>query len=487
MSRHFIVPEEDGDIFVSPSFQTLCEKARTPKTSSTWQPGGRAICELADELRRDLSQQAGMDPAVPWIGVGHQPVFYYPGIIAKDILGGCVAEEVKGMLLHTVVDTDAAESWMLKLPPVGLHDTCRRIPLGDGTQTYQVYRNTRIPGSEDLNAALAEYAPNIRTLEDFVGFQWRLASSSIDLAPFILYLSDLCKSSAFAHLIAWTIAPEKDFQKIHNRAAGDYRTQNRIRSRAHPVPDLVVDGALRELPFWTFDSKNGRRPLFLEEKDGYVKFLAGGEVFLDITSQEARSGEQLHRALGRTCVQIQSRALMTSLFLKGFVYDLFIHGIGGGRYELITDAIFQNLTGEPPPMHAVASATLKFDQEKEIALKLEKRRLTRQVRDIRYNPDYFSDRIADQKLRSLIADKDALKQKIQKGVSSPEIFQNIRKINARLSKPLTDFACATKDELKQTSGLLAGIAGGANRAFPFFVYDPSQLAALRTRFKAHVP
>ena len=40
------------------------------------------------------------------------------------------------------------------------------------------------------------------------------------------------------------------FGSIYNAALHDYRVANHIRSRSHPVPDLVVDGEWQETPFW---------------------------------------------------------------------------------------------------------------------------------------------------------------------------------------------------------------------------------------------
>ncbi len=48
---------------------------------------------------------------------------------------------------------------------------------------------------------------------------------------------------------------------------------------------------------------------------------------------------------GACCVL--PRALTTTLFLRTFIADLFIHGIGGGQYDRLTDRIVETV----PPYH----------------------------------------------------------------------------------------------------------------------------------------
>jgi hypothetical protein len=57
-------------------------------------------------------------------------------------------------------------------------------------------------------------------------------------------------------------------------------------------------------------------------------------------------------------VCIRPRALMTTLFLRCFVADLFVHGIGGGAYDELTDAIILAWLGMEPPEYITCSASL---------------------------------------------------------------------------------------------------------------------------------
>ena len=62
--------------------------------------------------------------------------------------------------------------------------------------------------------------------------------------------------------------------------------------------------------------------------------------------------------LARSGVKIRSRALVTTLWARMVLGDLFIHGIGGGNYDLVTDRIIERFFGRQPPGFMILSATL---------------------------------------------------------------------------------------------------------------------------------
>jgi hypothetical protein len=49
-----------------------------------------------------------------------------------------------------------------------------------------------------------------------------------------------------------------------------------------------------------------------------------------------------------------------TLFLRLLVADQFVHGIGGGRYDQVTDHLIQRHFALAPPKYAVTTATLFF-------------------------------------------------------------------------------------------------------------------------------
>ena len=69
--------------------------------------------------------------------------------------------------------------------------------------------------------------------------------------------------------------------------------------------------------------------------------------------------------------------------------DFFIHGIGGGKYDEVTDAIIRNFFGIEPPAYQVLSATLHLPLPAFPATDEDVTRAERRVRDLRWNPHMF--------------------------------------------------------------------------------------------------
>ena len=64
-------------------------------------------------------------------------------------------------------------------------------------------------------------------------------------------------------------------------------------------------------------------------------------------------------------VRIRSRALVTTLWARLALGDLFIHGIGGAKYDRVTDLLIERFFGLRPPGLLVLSATLHLPIERD--------------------------------------------------------------------------------------------------------------------------
>ena len=62
--------------------------------------------------------------------------------------------------------------------------------------------------------------------------------------------------------------------------------------------------------------------------------------------------------LRRNRLRLAPRALTLTLFLRLFVADVFVHGIGGGHYDRVLDRLLVRRWGVEPPAFCVATATL---------------------------------------------------------------------------------------------------------------------------------
>jgi hypothetical protein len=103
----------------------------------------------------------------------------------------------------------------------------------------------------------------------------------------------------------------------------------------------------------------------------------------------------LMRLLEELNFTIFPRALMTTFFLRLFMSDLFIHGIGGAKYDEVTDDIIRRYFGIEPPEYMVVSGTLRLPFPPFPATIDERRRLERKARDLRWHPEQFLDHAND--------------------------------------------------------------------------------------------
>ena len=56
-------------------------------------------------------------------------------------------------------------------------------------------------------------------------------------------------------------------------------------------------------------------------------------------------------------IRFRPRAVVTTMFSRLVLSDIFLHGVGGARYDRLTDVIIERFFGIPAPGFVVASAT----------------------------------------------------------------------------------------------------------------------------------
>jgi hypothetical protein len=233
----------------------------------------------------------------------------------------------------------------------------------------------------------------------------------------------VCASEAFQWLVAHLLAQLPRFHAVHNEAVRQYRRKYHVRSTSHPVPELAAEGTWLEAPFWVWTAgEPHRRRLFAR--------AAGAEIALsDRRSWEARlplqadgdAGRAVERLLElqRGGVRIRSRALITTLWARLALGDLFIHGIGGAKYDRVTDVLIERFLGLRPPGLMVVSATLLLPIERDRVAYDDVSMAERQLRDLTYHPEQFVDS-SDSVPSNLLAEK-------RQWIETPQTVENARR------------------------------------------------------------
>jgi hypothetical protein len=225
----------------------------------------------------------------------------------------------------------------------------------------------------------------------------RAGLSNLDLP-----MSDLCSGMAWHGFLHHCLSRAEELHRIYNQSLAEYREREGITNAGQPVASLGSMDDWIELPFWLYDSSSPTRQRMWMRRRGKEWQLASGSsplsplLILDWPMHAIDSASAWQSQLARG-LRIRPRALMTTLFLRCFVADLFVHGIGGGVYDRLTDDIIRQFFGMEPPEYVICTATLWLPiqdgevQDKEDYL-MSERALHHEEQWLRSRPETFLDR-----------------------------------------------------------------------------------------------
>ncbi|MCZ2343519.1 MAG: hypothetical protein LC104_17255 [Bacteroidales bacterium] len=374
------------------------------------------ILAVAHATQSPVETDTKSDDA-PLVVSGHQPELFHPGVWVKNFALCGLAQRVSGVSLNLVVDNDTLKSSALRIPtwtgrdPATVHLSAVPFDTHDNEQPYE------IRGIHDA-ALFHSFAERAASLWNEWGYEpllpraWacilRQTHPSIG-ARFAavrrcfeqewgclnreLPVSQLARTTAFARFVRHILTDLPRFRAIYNRVVQEYREQHGIRSRNHPVPDLAAN----EAPFWSAPDAQGQRGRLMSSE------------FTDATV-------------------LRPRALTLTLFTRLCLGDFFIHGIGGGKYDEVTDAIIRDYFQIEPPRFGVLSATLHLPLPGFPHTFADVRRCTQQARDLFWNPQRHGTDFADlsAKKAQLIAAEPA------DPVSRQAWFQKLRQVTEQM-------------------------------------------------------
>lgn len=387
--RRFKAPTGDGDVLADPGFDRVPElvgRNRTLLDRADVAIGGLPLRELRSLARREVLEEAqkyvqsppiamaGLSPDAPLLLAGHQPELSHPGVWVKHFALNGLARRLGGVPLNLVVDNDTLKATSFRIPvfdrdPAGVHSQTVPFDRFDGEEPYEdrrvhdvelfrTFADRAAPlwrswGVEPLLPrvwadVLAAPEPTVGGKFAAVRRKWERAWGCRNLE---LPVSRLVTTSAFARFVRQLLGDWPRFREAYNRAVRTYRADHGIRNASHPVPDLGEN----EAPFWGPRGPDGRR----------------GRV----------SAGQAPDPSG-----LRPRALTLTLFARVVLGDFFIHGIGGGKYDEVTDAIIRDYFGLVPPAYQVLSATLHLPLPAFPASDAQVKQLQRLERDLYWNP-----------------------------------------------------------------------------------------------------
>ena len=343
----------------------------------------------------------------PLIVCGHQPELFHPGVWAKNFLLDSLVHTTDGIGLNLIVDNDALASTHIAIP-VGSKErpAIEHVPFdaepNTNTQPAEevvirdalLFRSFADRATSALNCWPVEplvcsiwptavamlsrepfeasaNGPQSCRLSDVLTAARRRAERSVGLCNLELPMSQLSQTEAFAWFVGHLLADVRRLHATYNEVVETYRRVNHVRSSSQPVPNLMIglsggssnattDDWL-EVPFWIWkagDSRRGR--LFVKQTTTELllanEFDALGSLPLSSSSDPSKCVLQLREMMSRG-LKIRTRALTTTMFARVFLGDAFLHGLGGAKYDEMTDRLIARLFGVAPPAYLTMTAT----------------------------------------------------------------------------------------------------------------------------------
>ncbi len=387
------------------------------------------LAQVARQARADLLRQAirytaryrvvsdafrTSNAESQFLVTGHQPHLFHPGVWFKNFLLHQAAVAQNAVGIHLLIDNDVlvhpgisvltgspddprTESVPFDVvrPPMPFEERTIQDAATFARFAARVAERMRPFVTEPIVERLWSYAIEARQRSDNLGRCLAEARHRFEadegLETLELPLSYISDSAGFALFVAHLLDHAEDFRQRHNEAVREYRRVHRLRSSTHPVPLLRQRDGWTEAPFWVWtESDPTRRPLYARRcPDGRLALVAR-EPEMDSHSlliEPRRVRDEGGAEWVSAGWKVRPRALTTTLYARLCLSDLFIHGIGGAKYDQVTDAIIERFFHIQPPVFAVATATVQLGWRPNAVEPDDIRQVNGHLRDLWYHPE----------------------------------------------------------------------------------------------------
>jgi hypothetical protein len=512
-------PAEDGGVVASPDLSQALEQAECNRRllEKLELPGitraeGRHEVLAASAQYHEAAREpfAASDPAGPIFMAGHQPELFHPGVWIKNYALAGLAVQAGGAALNVIVDTDVPKTNTIRVPvnSADPREAIVRVPFDAHSpdvpfEERQVHDQSLWNRFPETIATLSRAWPFRPIFFDFwsevtaaslrtplLGERWARARRSCERSwgcqNLELPQSAVCRTRVFASFFCHIARRASLFWGAHNASLAQYRKANGIRSPGRPVPDLTADGDWLELPFWIWQTPTSKRRRLLVRvtPNGSIALRVGqgpvvGEILNTDPSGQAAFDELEHRG-----VKIRTRALMTTMFARLFVCDLFIHGLGGAKYDEITDEIIRRFWRIEPPRFVVLSGSLRLPFRCTPGDVMRASQLRQLSRDLRWNPDRHLANIADDEGARRLTEEKAhwILLRAESPAQRRDRFRHLRRLNGLIQPFVADEVASVDEKLSHCERQVELERALCDRDFAFCLYPESKLRPFCQRF-----
>lgn len=515
-------PSSDGGLLASPTLDEAdALVGANLRRSSSWEHDfqGRPASWLRGQVRRQAVAEAvaylreiGVEPpsvadggADGLVVTGHQPEMFHPGVWVKNFAAAGIAGRRGALALNLVIDDDIPKSASIRTPTIEAGRLAVRRVEFDRWEGEAPYEDLPVRDEdffatfdarvrEELGGLVAgpiidAYWPEVARFRDGgAPLGYRLAAArrrlegSWGVANLEVPFSRLCQSEGFAWFACHLLAHLARFQAVHNQALREYRALYGIRSKNHPVSALKSERGWLEAPFWAWRSSSPRRhPLMVRQDARTMLLRISGEAdpFVELPlapDREACCAVERLLELPAMGVRLRTRALTTTMFSRYLLSDLFIHGIGGAKYDELGDAISRRFFNAEPPGFLTLSLTCWLGLPEAPASTGSPAEVDREIRSLEYNPDRHLDRDPTPEESRLIAEKRALAAVDPAGHRERrERFRRFRAINEALRPLVAPRMEALREERARLAAALDVNRLARNREYSMVLHSQDRL------------
>jgi hypothetical protein len=441
--------------------------------------------------------------------VGHQPELFHPGVWLKNFALDALAKRDDATAVHVLIDNDEAQRPAIHVPTGSLAEPRIENVAFDVQTTARAWEECSLRDATTFRSFGIRVQEVIAPLvgDPLIASLWRnvetTLSSTTNLGHALAQLRHRCEiawgvrtlevplshvidSLPFRTFTAHLLAEMPRFHEVHNAALNEYRDVHKLRSASQPIPNLMNHDDWFETPFWVWSSNDAtRRKLLVKQaRDGWMfaDGLAGPNVWTFAFGQRNATIEMgsAIEALRDQGIKIRPRALVTTMLLRLLASDLFIHGIGGAKYDQVTDRIIAEFFGIKPPGFLTATGTKLLPLPQASAAPADVEQIDKQLRDLRFKPEEhvdFSTQTDGERARveRLIAEKRRwLRMEI-----APEQLAERHAALASINAALTNYVSTRRDELTaerlRVEAELRRQAILGSREFSFCLYPEATL------------
>jgi len=506
----------------------MIEENRSLFAGSSCSLHGRSLSDLRSSARQDAIRlartftssilQSDVLPVATdsLVVTGHQPELFHVGVWAKNFATSGAARSSSAVPLNLVIDNDTLNHTSIRIPAGTREHLHAEHLLFDTPRHTQPWEEGLIRNRDTIRAFGHLVRDKMRTewgIDPLIGSNWdagiRQSAVSDRLCDVLtavrvhaerawgqrnleLPMSRLCTSEPFLWFTAHLLMRLPELHAIYNETVAEYRRSHRLRNRQQPVPDLVKQDDWLEAPFWIWqqgDAQRGR--LFVRRAGSICELRDEKQVVTRFPWTEDGSLETAVQALSELPTQgyrLRTRALTTTLFARTCLADVFVHGIGGAKYDAMTDQICERLFGLKSPGFLTVSATLylplggPFD-----VVETQLRDINHTIRDLHYNPDRHLNGKPTQ-ASSLVAQKHQLLEQANelrasrqlKGKLTHDQHQQLATINRTLQDDIATVRAEYESRRSQIRARLTANSLIRNREYSFVLYPEEQVRQFLT-------